>query len=81
MAYSYETDDMNSLMFMIVMVAFGCTGLHAGTFMGNLLYDSKYDKHQKIAMTYALFLSSYGPWLSFIDRIPEEFEILKQMLK
>ncbi|MCM8533446.1 MAG: hypothetical protein NE330_19925 [Lentisphaeraceae bacterium] len=74
MAYSYETDDINLLMFMIVMIAFGWVGLKLGTFVGNKLLDSTYDKAHESAMTDTLFLSSSGPWLSFLDQLPQLIE-------
>ncbi|MCM8534453.1 MAG: hypothetical protein NE334_00800 [Lentisphaeraceae bacterium] len=76
MLYSYETDDINLLMFMILMIVLGWIGLKFGTFIGNNLLDSSYDKAYEQAMTDDLFLRSSGPWLSFLDQLPnlvEEF--------
>ena len=74
MLYAYESDDINLLMFFVVMIVTGWIGMMTGSVLGNKMLDKLYDKAQAEAMNDQLFLQSSGPWLSFTEKIENKMD-------
>lgn len=69
MWYAYESDDINMIMFFIVMLVTGWLGMKIGSILGSYLQNKAYDKAQSQAMSNELFLKSSGPWLAFSEKV------------